>query len=222
MHTTGTSTTRPAAGDDATTSAIGGAHDTVNDRPGAAAGWDLDPGPRAASRARALTGEALRRWHVTDPAALDDIVLIVDELVTNAVVHGSGPVRLTLRLDTAPDGTVPGEPVRAAGGTADPAPGGAPAGTRQPVRLVGEVSDAASAVPRVPAEPPRVLDWSEAGRGLLLVAALATEFGARPGPSGKTVWFTRHLSRPPGHPTANGTGSGSGAVNSTAGGAARN
>ncbi|MCP9947560.1 ATP-binding protein [Actinomadura madurae] len=242
MHTTGTSTTRPAAGDDATTSAIGGAHDTVNDRPGAAAGWDLDPGPRAASRARALAGEALRRWRVTDPAALDDIVLIVDELVTNAVVHGSGPVRLTLRLDTAPDGTVPGEPVRtglgaaadAAGGTADPAPGGAPEGTRQPVRLVGEVSDAASAVPRVPAEPPRVLDWSEAGRGLLLVAALATEFGARPGPSGKTVWFTRHLSRPPGHPTATATATGTGAVNGavngtgsgsgagTVGGAARN
>ncbi|MEO3823828.1 ATP-binding protein [Actinomadura sp. B10D3] len=213
MHTTGTGTTRPAdtaAGDDTTTGAFGGAHDTVNERPGGtAAGWDLDPGPRAASRARALTGEALRRWHVTDPAALDDVVLIVDELVTNAVVHGSGPVRLTLRLDTDP-----GEPA----GTAGSEPGAE--GARYPVRLVGEVTDAATAVPRVPAEPPRVLDWSEAGRGLLLVAALATEFGARPGPSGKTVWFTRRLSRPPGH--SNGGGTANGTANGAATGAGRN
>jgi anti-sigma regulatory factor (Ser/Thr protein kinase) len=53
---------------------------------------------RAAARARVLTRETLRRWGVTDPADTDDVVLIVDELVTNAVVHGDGPVRLLLRL----------------------------------------------------------------------------------------------------------------------------
>ncbi|NVI93059.1 ATP-binding protein, partial [Actinomadura sp. BRA 177] len=61
--------------------------------------WDLPAQARAASRARALTAAALRHWHVTDPADTGDIVLMVDELVTNAVVHGTGPVRLALRLD---------------------------------------------------------------------------------------------------------------------------
>ncbi|GAA1799424.1 ATP-binding protein [Actinomadura chokoriensis] len=137
----------------------------------AAAAWDLPAEARAASRARDLTARTLRRWHPAetgDPAATGDIVLMVDELVTNAVVHGTGPVRLALRLD----GTL----------------------------LTAEVSDAHPAAPAVPGGPPRVLDWAEAGRGLLLVAALATEFGARPRPPGKTVWFTRDLA-----PTGPGT-----------------
>jgi anti-sigma regulatory factor (Ser/Thr protein kinase) len=53
----------------------------------------------AAAQARVLTRETLHRWGVTDPADTDDVVLIVDELVTNAVMHGDGPVRLLLRLD---------------------------------------------------------------------------------------------------------------------------
>ncbi|WP_433479474.1 ATP-binding protein [Spirillospora sp. CA-142024] len=185
MHTTGTGTTRPAdrrtdsgadGGTDRGTDAAPGGTGTGGDRAAgaAAAAWELDADPRAASRARALTTRTLRRWHVTDTADVDDIVLIVDELVTNAVVHGTGPVHLTLRLDRA--------------------------------RLTGEVGDGADAAPGVPAGPPPVLDWSEAGRGLLLVAALATEFGARPAPSGKTVWFTRSLSPPAAVPGAGGNG----------------
>ncbi|WP_165965637.1 ATP-binding protein, partial [Actinomadura bangladeshensis] len=64
-----------------------------------AAAWDLPAEARAASRARDLTARTLHRWHLADPAAAGDIVLMVDELVTNAVVHGTGPVRLALRLD---------------------------------------------------------------------------------------------------------------------------
>ncbi|WP_396454782.1 ATP-binding protein, partial [Actinomadura sp.] len=153
MTTTGTGTARPA------TAATGG-----DGPPGAAAAWDLPAHARAASRARDLTARTLRRWHVTDPADTGDIVLMVDELVTNAVVHGTGPVRLALRLDGA--------------------------------LLTAEVTDAHPAAPTAPAGPPRVLDWAEAGRGLLLVAALATDSGARPHPPGKTVWFTRRLTRP--------------------------
>ena len=54
--------------------------------------------------------------------------------------------------------------------------------------------------PPAPGAPPHVLDWAEAGRGLLLVAALATEFGAHPDGAGKTVWFTRLLSPLDSHP----------------------
>ncbi|TDB71843.1 ATP-binding protein [Actinomadura sp. KC216] len=136
------------------------------------AAWDLAAEPAAASRARGLTRRALREWHVTDPGDVDDIVLIVDELVTNAVVHGAGPVRLALRLR---GDRLDGE-VRDAAPTDHPGRHGTP----------GPLTGAA------PAEP-RVLDWAEAGRGLLLVAALATRYGARPEPPGKTVWFARHL-----------------------------
>ncbi|TDB86902.1 ATP-binding protein [Actinomadura sp. 7K534] len=124
------------------------------------AAWDLPAGPRAPAAARALTARALRGWRVTDPGDIGDVVLMVGELVTNAVVHGTGPVRLTLRLD--------GRDLRA------------------------EIGDTAPALPAAPA-PPAVPDWSEAGRGLLLVAALATDHGARPEETGKTVWFTRLL-----------------------------
>lgn len=158
MTTTGTGTTRPAptATKDPAEDGTGG---------GPAAAWDLPAHARAASRARDLTARTLRTWHVTDPADTGDIVLMVDELVTNAVVHGAGPVHLALRLDGA--------------------------------LLTAEVGDADPAAPAVPGGPPRVLDWSEAGRGLLLVAALATAFGARPHPTGKTVWFTRRLAHHP-------------------------
>lgn len=125
-----------------------------------AAVWELVAETRAASRARALTLETLRGWQVTDAADIDDIVLMVDELITNAIVHGTGPVRLRLRLD----------------------------GTE----IVAEVSDGCPITPLVPAEP-GILDWSEAGRGLLLVDALASDFGARAEGRGKTMWFTRLL-----------------------------
>lgn len=143
------------------------------------AAWTLAAGPRAAARARALTTRSLRDWArlgriAADPAEIDDVILIVDELITNAVVHGCGTVRLRLALDGAPAAPV----------------------------LLGEITDDDPALPDVPPgrvpEPPPVLDWSEDGRGLLLVTALATDYGTRPRPPGKTVWFTRDLHPNPG------------------------
>ncbi|GAA2162703.1 ATP-binding protein [Actinomadura napierensis] len=171
IDTTTTTGTTTGTGVDATgIGAAAGERDPSRDASGGAsraASWELPDDPRTASRARALTTRTLDAWHVTDPADVDDIVLIVDELVTNAVVHGAGPVRLALRLDGA--------------------------------RLTGEVADAVAAAPPAGRPGPAVLDWSEAGRGLLLVTALATGFGARPHAAGKTVWFTRDLNRVNGH-----------------------
>ncbi|MFI0408850.1 ATP-binding protein [Actinomadura sp. 3N508] len=150
-------------------SAGGRARRAAGEDAAAFAAWDLAAEPAAASRARGLTRRALREWHVTDPGDVNDVVLIVDELVTNAVLHGAGPVRLALHLR--------GD--RLDGEVRDAAPTGRTAGT-------GPLTGAAPAAPRV-------LDWAEAGRGLLLVAALATRYGTRPEPPGKTVWFTRHL-----------------------------
>ncbi|WP_131742956.1 ATP-binding protein [Actinomadura roseirufa] len=143
------------------------------------AAWDLAAEPRTASRARALTAGTLRSWHVTDPDDLGDIVLMVDELVTNAVVHGTGLVRLHLTLNGP--------------------------------QVIAEIGDGDPTRPAVPGGPPRVLDWAEAGRGLLLVATLATEFGARPDGTGKTVWFARLLN-PLGLPPATALAAPPGAV----------
>ncbi|GAA0970009.1 ATP-binding protein [Actinocorallia libanotica] len=63
------------------------------------AAWELDPDLRAPGQARALTRTELSAWRVADPSDVDDVVLMVDELVANAVVHGKGPIRLRLLLD---------------------------------------------------------------------------------------------------------------------------
>jgi len=57
---------------------------------------------------------------------------------------------------------------------------------RRAREIVTEVSDSD---PRVPLR--RLADpTDESGRGLMLVEALAAEWGTRPGAAGKTVWFT--------------------------------
>ena len=137
-------------------------------RPGErAARWDLPAQTASAATARALTARTLRHWQITDRDDHDDIVLMVDELVTNAIVHGRGTVRLHLRLT----------------------------GTH----LVAEIGDDDPAIPTTPGPGPGTgpdgdpLEGAEDGRGLMLVGALATAYGTRPDPRGKTVWFSRTL-----------------------------
>ncbi|HEU5160308.1 MAG TPA: ATP-binding protein [Streptosporangiaceae bacterium] len=122
--------------------------------------WDLRVESRAAAAPRALTRTTLRRWRIDDDEGAADIILMVDELVSNAVVHGHGPVRLRLSISGP--------------------------------RIRGEVTDASPALP----EPGRPDHDSETGRGLLLVTALADEFGVMPGGYGKIVWFTHVLAAP--------------------------
>lgn len=71
---------------------------------------------RAPAVARATTRSALGAWRL--PGLLDPLLLVVSELVGNAVRHGSAPIRMLLRRtgrgvrvevhDEAPDAAPPG------------------------------------------------------------------------------------------------------------------
>ncbi len=118
---------------------------------------------RGARLARRLAGVQLAAWGIPHGCALaEDVELVVGELAANAVLHGRVPGRdFEVRLGY--DG----------------------------LRVRVEVSDARGDQ-EPPQEPPPVDPWSaEGGRGLVLVWALAREWGVtqreRGGP-GKTVW----------------------------------
>ncbi|WP_328477079.1 SpoIIE family protein phosphatase [Streptomyces sp. NBC_00377] len=60
-------------------------------------GWTVWRVPEAARQARRFTRRTLRTWGVP-PQAMDAALLVVSELVTNALVHTDGRVRLDLTL----------------------------------------------------------------------------------------------------------------------------
>ncbi len=60
------------------------------------AGWAVWRLPDAVMHARRFTARTLRKWNVAEEA--DTALLVVSELVTNALVHTQGPVRLDLTL----------------------------------------------------------------------------------------------------------------------------
>ncbi|WP_202487537.1 MULTISPECIES: SpoIIE family protein phosphatase [unclassified Streptomyces] len=59
--------------------------------------WSLAPEPRSVSRARELARDQLTDWGLQ--ALVDTTELLVSELVTNALRHGQGEIRLRLLLD---------------------------------------------------------------------------------------------------------------------------
>lgn len=122
----------------------------------------LSATPRGARLARRLAGVQLAAWGIPHGCGLaEDVELVVGELAANAVLHGRVPGRdFEVRLGY--DG----------------------------LRVRIEVSDARG--DRLPPEVAAAVDpWSsEGGRGLVLVRALARDWGVTPrapGP-GKTVW----------------------------------
>lgn len=109
----------------------------------------LDLSPSAPAEARRLAADL-----ALEPLTAEAVRLAVSELVSNAVMHGSGPITVVLR-ELA-------HGIRVA--VRDAGPGFRPPGE-----------------PRMP--PPH----SRGGRGLALIAMLASEWGIEPTPSTE-VW----------------------------------
>ncbi|WP_455359596.1 ATP-binding protein [Streptomyces sp. SYSU K21746] len=137
--------------------------------PESCASCRLPGGDDAPAVARGIVSEQLASWRLLH--LVDDLLLIASELVTNAVRHGTAPVTLALSLYllTAPrtDGFV---------------------------RL--EVSDTGTGFD--PAEVtaswrPSGGTFAEHGRGLVLVDALADDWGAHAGRAGHLVWADRSI-----------------------------
>lgn len=107
---------------------------------------------RSVADARRFTVETLRDWSLAD--LQDDAVLVVSELTTNALLHGSEPTEL--RLASGSDG------------------------------LRVEVHDGSRLQPRTH----HFGLTSTTGRGLRLVAAVASDWGTEASADGKKVWCT--------------------------------
>ncbi|MFF7211482.1 SpoIIE family protein phosphatase [Streptomyces sp. NPDC008238] len=135
----------------------------------------------AASAARRFVRAALAEWTAEEPwpaesvgdHLVDDAVLLVSELVTNAVIHAGTTVELLCRLE------------------------GAASGGREEDGLVVEVSDHHPArVVRDRAELAR--EGRDGGRGLQLVSALSEEWGITYRRDLKTIWCRLATDRAPG------------------------
>ncbi|GGO86828.1 ATP-binding protein [Wenjunlia tyrosinilytica] len=120
----------------------------------------VEPDPAEVGRARRWARSRLAGSGVgPDEPFTETLVLIISELVTNAVVHTGCPAVLRLLFGDAPSGC--------------------PEGT---VRV--EVCDASGCPPR-----PRHAERDETGgRGLELVDGLADRWGWHPDGAGKRIW----------------------------------
>ena len=118
----------------------------------------IDGDARTLAGVRGLIGVAAG----STPEVAATAVLLTNELVTNAVVHGGGT--FSVELELCPD------------------------------RIRVSVLDADPHVPEVRSSSAN----EEHGRGMAIVAALATAWGADGGDGGKVVWF--ELSLPGGAP----------------------
>lgn len=130
----------------------------------------LPIGRQTPAAARRQARAALTSWRL-DGERLDDALLVVSELVANAVAYGAGrllaPVRLTLTLTR----------------------------TRRAETVVVAVRDNtpvgnALLLAMVAAGPPPPNQWAASGRGLAIVRALAARLDANAEPGRKTMIAT--------------------------------
>ncbi|MEU5207816.1 ATP-binding SpoIIE family protein phosphatase [Streptomyces sp. NPDC020742] len=179
-----TTTTTSSARDDQVTAGCGtGAGGAA----GRARRAGLPGDPQAAAAARRFVRDSFADWTarrlpgaegLTDRLA-EETVLLVSELVTNAVVHAGTTVELCCRLDPAPEREDPAEPGPA------PLPGVvvevSDRHPTQPVRARGPAADDGPGGEAVGAEG--------AGHGLQLISAVAEAWGITYRRAMKTVWF---------------------------------
>ncbi|HWG00682.1 MAG TPA: SpoIIE family protein phosphatase [Trebonia sp.] len=166
--------------------------------------------PIMVSEARRLASCTFAAWKM-DPGQAELACLLVSEVVTNAVLHASITPSPGRRFDVELDVPVaagapgaldgPGPGSGSAVAVASPMPGWenqvAHAGpVRRPREFVLRLRRGAESVWVEVFDPdlrlPRLRTAAatdEGGRGLYLVEQLATRWGSRPTPEGKTVWF---------------------------------
>ncbi len=113
--------------------------------------FDLDRGSLPAAARRVVAGAC--RDAGTGPECLDAAVLMTSEVVTNALRHGQGEVRLAVGADQ--------ELVRVEVGDDEPG---------RPRRRSADID-------------------AESGRGMVILDALASDWGVLEAAPGKTVWF---------------------------------
>lgn len=132
---------------------------------------EFGPELSAPTAARHWASERLRRWEVLGP--VDEVILLISELVANAVLHAESGTEVRLSVDDGnlEVGVSDHEPRMPGRLPLDQAGPGLRTGTAEPLRMAQE----------------RFMD--EGGRGLLLVDAVADEWGAKRLAAGKQVWF---------------------------------
>lgn len=146
----------------------------------------LDPDPAAPGEARRFVTSTCKNWQRNDD--LDTVALLTSELVTNGVLHARTPVAVRLHEDDR------GLLVEVH--DSDPRPP-TPRGHR--VNLLADIDEVLRRLDdtlslttideRHSALAVGPAGAIGAGRGLLLVEALADEWGVELGADGKAVWF---------------------------------
>jgi len=143
---------------------------------------ELDPDPLAARTAREFVAETCREWRRT--VELETLMLLTSELVTNGILHAGTPLSVAVRVDDSG--------LRVEVHDNDPRP---PTPRSQRENLLADIDSLLAAVDAdVVDDRQTTLSVGPAGaigagRGLLLVEALADEWGVELSADGKSVWF---------------------------------
>lgn len=160
---------------------------------------EIRPDPTEVGRARRWARSRLAGLGIeADEPLAETLILLVSELVTNAVVHTGHTAVLRLSLPGAADGPADTpevtDPVEAADGSEAP--------TAATVRV--EVADRSSRAP----VPRCAGSDATGGRGLALVDCLADRWGWSPEGAGKSIWCELDRCSQPGESAAMAYGGG--------------